>query len=432
VSSSVYADDVAALAAMRGVYHEMQKAGFASGQSSSVTVLTGTSSDEFRSFNITLNEFFNNSILSSNQILNSALWSSGYKIIYYCNSVLDGVATSSSVSLAARKQLEGEAKFIRAFTHFYLTNLFGDVPLVVTSDYRVNAVSVRNLQADVYSQIIKDLTEAQALLTNDYQFSGNERVRVNSFAASALLARAYLYTNNWEKAESYATSVINSTALYRIVNDPAGVFLKNSNEAIWQLMPVVTSQNTNEAQYFVPLSVSSLPGFVSLTDNIVNSFEPGDKRKTNWTGNQTVSGTTFYYPFKYKAYRAGSPLTEYSMVLRLAEQYLIRAEARTKQNKFSDAMTDIDIIRTRAGLGSIQVKIPSPSMDNVMTAIEQERNAELFSEWGHRWFDLKRWNRADAVLRPIKIGWSQEDMLYPIPQIELTNNPNLKPQNPGY
>jgi hypothetical protein len=116
-------------------------------------------------------------------------------------------------------------------------------------------------------------------------------------------------------------------------------------------------------------------------------------------------------------------------VLRLAEQYLIRAEARANQNNIAGAVDDINVIRTRAGLPAVSQGV---SKDQCLLAIEQERRIELFTEWGHRWFDLKRTNRADAVLSTLKSpNWQSADRLYPIPQSELETDVHLN-QNPGY
>ena len=116
------------------------------------------------------------------------------------------------------------------------------------------------------------------------------------------------------------------------------------------------------------------------------------------------------------------------MVLRLAEQYLIRAEARAQQNNISGSQSDLNLIRNRAGL----VNTAANDKTALLTAIEHERQVELFTEWGHRWLDLKRTNRADAVLGPIKApNWQPTDMLYPIPQTQIANDPNVH-QNPGY
>ena len=120
------------------------------------------------------------------------------------------------------------------------------------------------------------------------------------------------------------------------------------------------------------------------------------------------------------------------MVFRLGEQYLIRAEARAQQNNLAGAISDIDMIRSRAGLPLINDTEPGINKDNLLLAIEHERQIELFSEWGHRWLDLKRTGRAGAVLGPIKADWSSDDELYPIPQSERDKNPFLGEQNPGY
>src|SRR4051812_10146076 len=97
VTATVFADDVGALAAVRGIYNEMVNVGFASGQSTSVTVQAGLSSDEFVNYNSQFNEFANNTIATASS-QNSLLWSSGYSIIYYCNAAIEGLSKSTGVS----------------------------------------------------------------------------------------------------------------------------------------------------------------------------------------------------------------------------------------------------------------------------------------------------------------------------------------------
>ncbi len=117
------------------------------------------------------------------------------------------------------------------------------------------------------------------------------------------------------------------------------------------------------------------------------------------------------------------------MVFRLAEQYLIRAEARANLENLTGANEDLNIIRKRALLDAKN----DLNKDSILRNIEQERRIELFSEWGYRWFDLKRLNRADKVLTQTKGDtWQSTDALYPIPQSEIDLNSNLKPQNAGY
>jgi hypothetical protein len=115
--------------------------------------------------------------------------------------------------------------------------------------------------------------------------------------------------------------------------------------------------------------------------------------------------------------------------MRLAEQYLIRSEARANLNNIAGAQADLNELRSRAGLPNTQVSDKTA----ILSAIEQERKSEFFTEWGHRWFDLKRTNRIDAVLIPIKTQWVPTASLYPIPESEIINNRGLQSaQNPGY
>jgi len=158
----------------------------------------------------------------------------------------------------------------------------------------------------------------------------------------------------------------------------------------------------------------------------------------NWINVNTVNGKSYYYPYKYKATSTPlvnnvyAPPTEYLMVMRLAEQYLIRAEARAQQNNIGAAQSDLNIIRKRAGLSITTAN----DKNSLLTAIWHERQIELFSEWGHRWFDLKRTGTADILMSVIcqrKGGvWNPEWKLYPIYFNELQVNPNLAPNNPGY
>ena len=113
------------------------------------------------------------------------------------------------------------------------------------------------------------------------------------------------------------------------------------------------------------------------------------------------------------------------------EQYLIRAEARAKQQNISGAISDLDIIRKRSGLELIADRNPTISEEEVLTIIMEERRKELFTEWGHRWLDLKRTNRAEEALGDNNSFWQNTDVFYPIPSEERMKNPNLS-QNDGY
>ncbi|MBT1701042.1 RagB/SusD family nutrient uptake outer membrane protein [Fulvivirgaceae bacterium PWU4] len=428
--STVFTNNSTVTSAISAIYIEMMSnSGFMSGGSSSLTVLAGISSDELINFqtNADYVGFSNNAILPKNSILKSQLWDTGYKYIFYANSILDGLNGSTGITPDLKKQVEGEAYFVRAFCNFYLVNLFGDIPVITTTDYRVNRIASRAPSNTVYDQIIADLQQAQTLLSNDYSFSGGKRIRPNRWAATALLARVYLYLQDWGKAEALSTEVISNTQVYTL-KDINSVFLANSSEAIWQLMPVQSGFNTNEGAIFIS---SSTPQVAALTNDLLSAFEPNDNRKAAWVGSVTVGSNIFHFPYKYKV-KAGSVITEYSMILRLAEQYLIRAESRAQQSKIDDAISDVDALRVRAGLPPIKQTNPGITKPDLLVAIEKERRIELFSEWGHRWLDLKRTARADEIMRLIKgSNWESTDVLYPIPQGERENNPSLS-QNAGY
>ncbi|SFW20821.1 SusD family protein [Sinomicrobium oceani] len=426
VRSEVFADDATAQSAMTGVYSYMMNRTFSSGHySRSVSFLSGLSADEYDNYNTALDPFSENSLSPSGFAAN--LWSDPYAVIYRTNSILEGIINEEArVSEDVKQQLEGEAKFVRAFSYFYLVNLFGDVPLYTSTDFWTNAQAERSPAGQVYQQIITDLEDAKSLLLEDYTISGGERSRPNKYAAIALLSRVYLYLGNWNLAETLASEVIQSEALYRLEADLNQVFLANSSEAIWQLVPVEPGYNTNEGRYFIlnssPINSTSK---LELNDALLASFEEEDQRRKHWVGSFSEGTNTWFFPYKYKI-AIGGTLTEYSMVLRLAEQYLIRAEARAMLNILTgvnSAVSDINTIRHRAGLGDT----PAESQAELLNAILQERRIEFFAEWGHRWLDLKRTGTIDEVLGIVKTNWEPTDALYPIPEQEVLNNPNIVP-----
>ena len=424
VAETVFQSDATATSALLHLYTEMHNtSSFAGGGLNSITLLQGLSADELVPVVNTTEIFFFNNVLPITLEVGTT-WNNAYNIIYGANAIVEALANSSQVSQKVSTLLEGEAKFIRAFTHFYLANLFGDVPYISTTDYRENATISRMSSQEVYQHIVKDLLEAKVLLNDDYPSDG--RVRPNKGVVTAFLARVYAYMGDWVNAEKQATEVIGNTELYGLTNLNS-VFLIESNEAIWQLFPEEGNNNGNEGSTFI---VVDAPRFALLNEDLINAFEIGDARRSNWVGSVTTGSDTYIFPHKYKSFD-DDPESEYSMVLRLAEQYLIRAEARAQQNKLSEAVSDLDVIRQRAELPLIGDTNPAISQSNLLLAIEQERRVELFTEWGHRWFDLKRTGRIDAVLSAVKSDWEATDALLPLPQNELEINQNLS-QNPGY
>jgi hypothetical protein len=423
---SVFTSDATANSSVTGLYSLMMQSPAGSFANYRVTLFCGLAADEFDNYStdVSLSEFYKNSITIANSS-NQGLWTDAYSYIYQCNSVIEGLTASTAITLSLKKQLIGEVMFVRAFCYFYLTNLYGNVPLVITSDYVKNASIVNSSQTSVYRQIISDLVSSKDSLPSDYASYNNERTRPTASAAIALLARVYLFTGDWKDAEAEASLLVENNTLYQLSDSLNEVFLANSSEAIWQLKPEVPGYNTWEGFQLIPIDAIQN---VAVTTVLLNSFEIGDSRKQDWLNNIVVGSDTLYYPFKYKV-KNDPNLTEYYMMLRLSEQYLIRAEARAQQLELADAINDINKIRERAILPDLPANL---IQKDVLAAIYQERRIEFFSEWGHRWLDLKRLNQANSFLKLEKaLTWEATDTLFPIPLTQILNDPNIK-QNAGY
>ncbi|MDX1829290.1 MAG: RagB/SusD family nutrient uptake outer membrane protein [Lutibacter sp.] len=424
-SNGVFEEKTTANAAMTDIYSKIRDAGLLTGSATGLSHLLGNYADELDFYGSSQNAavvFYNNSLIASNADV-KRLWDTSYNQIYAANAVIEGVENSVNLPIADRKQLRGEALFVRSLIHFYLTNLFGDIPYITTTDYEKNSIAVRVPDSTIYNNIKDDLEEAIQLLPEDY-FS-TERVRPNKYTVYALLSRVNLYAGLWSEAAIEASEVINNTGLYVYEQDLDKVFLKESTSTIWQLAPGFSGGNTLESETF-NFTIGP-PPLSALSANFMAAFDPNDQREIHWTKAVSDGSTTWYHPFKYKSSNTGSSV-EYSIVFRLGELYLIRAEARAHLGDLLGAKEDLNKIRNRAGLEDTTTL----SQDEILDAILQERRLELFTEFGHRFFDLKRFNKVDEVLSMVKPGWDSHDVLFPIPETELKLNPNLQPQNQGY
>jgi starch-binding outer membrane protein, SusD/RagB family len=369
--------------------------------------------------------------------LESNLWDYYYEQLYTCNSVINGLPVAQVATAGAlRRQAVGEAFFLRAFFLFYATNLYGDVPIPTSTDYRINNVLTRSPQAAVYAQIISDLMAARGLLTSNYlDGRGNRtiyRTRANQGAAMALLARTQLYTGDWAGAEASADTLIAAGAQYALPADLNQVFLANSPEAIWQIAPIGKNISTFAAITFILGGSFENTSPAAMSPFLFNAFEPGDLRASKWIGQDTMHAVVYNYPYKYKATPNNSTVVpDYLMVMRLGEQYLIRAEARARQGDLAGAVADLNQLRSRAGLPGTTAS----GLAQFLSAIAHERQVELFTEFGDRWFDLKRTGALDTVMPLVESHkggvWNGYDSLFPIPASEIQVNPNLT-QNPGY
>lgn len=421
----VYEDVGTATAALTNIYSSLQRNALVNGGANGLSILMGSYADELVSYsNYGLPEetFFANNLQASNESI-FALWSETYSLIYASNAVIEGVGNSAAIAQSDKNLLIGEALFVRSYLHFYLLQLFGDAPYVTQTDYRINATIGKTSTDVLYDFLAADLVQAQQLLPSAYSVA--LRVRPNRSVATALLARVYLYSQKYGAAEEAASMVIADSGLYAIEPSLSDVFLINSRSTLWQLMPALANMNTLEGEHFI--FTAGPPPARALSASLYAAFEPGDLRREQWLGTVQADGETWHHPFKYRQPATTDSSQEYSIQFRLEEMYLIRAEAAARQGNFTAALEDLNIIRNRAGL-------PDSTLegDSLLAAILQERRVELFTEHGHRFFDLKRTGQLDAHLSGIKPGWNTTDSFLPLPQKELSLNRNLLPQNTGY
>lgn len=427
VTETVFSDSANANSAVTGIYLNAMNSTFDFNLANGVmAIYTGMSSDDLyptRGFAEEDDFYQNNILINPDNYINANFWQSAYKFIYQANACIEGLNKSTALSQAVKNRLLGECQFIRAYLYFNLTNLYGDVPYVTSTDFHINSTMPRTSKASIYAGIEEDLKSAESLLLEN---NSSNKIRPEKPAATALLARVYLFQNKWSESEEASSRVIDNPK-FHLEPDLNNVFPPGSREIIWQVMPVDPGYNTPLGAQLNP-TPSGKPRY-GVTDNLLNLFEVGDSRKTNWLKSKTVNSIFYTYPFKYKLrFDGNTSPSEYFVPLRLAEQYLIRAEARAKQSNIEGAKNDLNTIRSRAGLTNTLAS----SQTEVLSAIEHERRVELFGEEGHRWFDLKRNGKASSVLSSIKSpNWQATDELYPIPFTEILYNPALI-QNPGY
>jgi len=426
-TNAVFEDKATADAAMLSFFAKMRDIGLFSGsQSGSAPYYLANYADEMDFYGDALGAttfFYNNALIAANTEVKT-IWDASYNQVYAANAVLEGVGASVSLAQADRNRLTGEALFARALIHFTLANVFGDVPYVKVTDYNVTRSVPRMPVQEVYANCVQDLLASAELLQDSYLPAN--RTRPNKFAARAVLARVYLYAGLYNEASNEASAVINNVALYSNAANLSQTFLADSPATIWQLSPSTPGGNTQEAlTYVFDFGPPTLSG---LRQDFMEGFEAGDQRLPNWTRAVTDGTTTWYHPYKYKVNTDTGMAQENSIMLRLPEMYLIRAEARAHTSDFIGTQDDLNVIRNLAGLGNTTAN----TQEALLLAVLQERRSEFFTELGHRFFDLKRLGAVQQRLGSVKPGWDSHDVVFPIPEKELELNPNLSPQNPGY
>lgn len=389
----------------------------------------------------------------------SDVWQRIYDGINRANLTID-TGEKLGIDPARKAAILGEARFLRALNYFNAVRYWGDVPLVTSSPQSLDDIArvsnlKRNPVAEVYTQIIQDLTAAEQALP----LQQTEKGRATKGAAQALLAKVYLTRQEWAKAAEYAKKVIDSKQ-YSLVPDYKNLWLvanENGPEHIFSL------QGMGSAGYGSRYTVAFRPsnytaGFainVPMLD-FYNSFKNEDYRKqvsfltqfTDPTGK--VIAYTDFQPTTSKGrphigkfddagptanITANENDTNYP-IIRYAEVLLMYAEALNEDGgPTALAYQSINEVRKRARNNNPAALTALPdlaglSQEQFRQAVRQERRWELCFE-SQRWFDLVRWDVLVQTMSPTRPNVKAFHKLFPIPQAEIDRNPSLT-QNPGY
>lgn len=351
-----------------------------------------------------------------------------YDVINTANNLIAFTADVEDVSFSEQEKNEiiAQAKAIRAMSYHTLVRWFGGVPLVLEPPAAIDeSVNVpRSTVQQVYDQIIKDLQDAETVLGAN---GTSGATTVSGYAVKALLARVYLYDGQYGLAETKASEVIDSGE-YALGDYSANFGVleadgQGSDESIFELS--FTTEDANSLSFFARPNGNGGRYEYGPEANYISLYEANDVR---FESNLRVySG----------AYRLGKYFrlngNDNIIIVRLAEMYLIRAEAIAQQDyetnpaRALEAQDDINVIRNRAGLGDVD-PLTVTTLEEFMDEVLLQRRIELDQE-GHRWHDLVRTGRAVTTL-----GIDQNDTLWPIPQREIDSNSGINPedQNPGY
>ena len=359
-------------------------------------------------------EIDNNALLPENGVA-GGLWASMFSGINVSNSIIAKVPEMKDMTDAEKSVALGELYFLRALHHFNLMNYFGAIPIKTEPTVGTeNLDAGRDATDKVFEQIITDLTYAETHLDP----SASLKIRATRYAATALLARVYLYQKNYTAAYKSANEVI-SNGGYSLLNNFADIFAADgSAETIFEVEFNELDRN-RIAEHNFPKSLNGRRE-VAPTKNLIDAYLPADKRFAT-----TIAfDGSLAYANKYNDLSLGA---DNVILLRLAEMYLIRAEAEANKanGNLAAVQDDINMVRKRAGLENTN----AGTKNELLLAIENERRLEFAFE-GQRWFDLVRTNRATAVLPKVT---NATKTLFPIPLSELnTNNSPDMNQNPGY
>ncbi|WP_019991318.1 RagB/SusD family nutrient uptake outer membrane protein [Rudanella lutea] len=412
-------DQTSALTALRGVYSALADAGYYGTSFPSIGYLSGDNI-AWTGSQSQVQEFINKRVSAENATLSSA-WIAIYRTINRANNVLDKVpaVTDPALTPALRNAYLGQAYAIRALAYFDLARTWGGVPIITkpTLGPTDNAGIRRATLAETYAQVLRDLEAAEPLLPLT-----TDRYNVTRKTVFALKARYFLYNKDWAKAEDFAGRLVGDSTNYRLLR-PFGAFFQNdargTHESVWEIFYNGTTEVNTHRNQWQPQTAGGTRQWApndALVALLNNPAIGGNRSVLVARDNQNRAYGTLYYR---------NPASDPSYIFRIAEAYLIRAEARAQQNKLADALTDFNAVRERAGLAPLPTSAVATS-EALLLAIENERRVEFALE-PHRWFDIVRTGRAPAVFNLT----DPNRYLMPLPIQQLLSDKALE-QNPGY
>lgn len=344
--------------------------------------------------------------MSDINLITAVMWSDGYRAINRVNNVLAALETITDSNIEAnRSRLQGEAKFIRGITMFLLLQHYKSlgqnlgVILKLTPSLDINDRRARSSIADSFAQIIADLEDAVAKLPT------NNSGRATSWAAKAFLARVNFYKGDLTAAGSYANDLIENSSYSLDTTVTNQTWTNGSPEVIFALKSIATDANNG---LWGTLTRTESGRFGANADFYTKvTADAADRRAVLYE----LSGLAIFIN-KYKERDKDLPL------IRLAEMYLTRSEARLAAGDEAGALSDLNTIRARAGLAAA-------TADNLADKIFEERRLELAFE-GDYFHNLRRLEKNIAGF-----AWNSPKLVMPIPRQEIENNPNCE-QNTGY
>ncbi|HEY8956790.1 RagB/SusD family nutrient uptake outer membrane protein [Chitinophaga sp.] len=350
-------------------------------------------------FNISNGEFVGLNVGGSNWN-----WQQYYQLLQQVNLIINkvpGIDDSKFTNINNKRHVIGEAYFLRAFTYFYMSRIWGDVPLKLEPDLDVSsAKNIPRSPADsVWKQCLADLEIAKQNLDFGYEDESERAVRANKGAAFALQAHILAWKGDYAGCEAAANEVITKGG-YDLIDSVnyMKVFIGKTQEGIFEI-------NINDGQS-EGLSLATNGG-AGVT--LMMPFIDG-KSYIEWPVNENylsiyknrdkdIRFKDFFYglggnqgqiiKFSNIAYADGSTkkdprMTNNLTIFRLADILLLRAEALGKLGKDGDALPLLNKVRQRAGLDDY-----TGAGEELATTILEERLRELFYE-GHAYYDLVR------------------------------------------